>query len=128
MKRFINCLDCGKRFDQTKVGVYGPELCAPCLEFAEWENSHVDNGHDEETPDIDCVVCMDEGFTPDTRKGRKTGHGKGGGAPTAPNESRTRNEILADLAKAGYTGPTSYVKRDLLAREAAFLATLENAQ
>lgn len=125
-KRFINCLDCGKRFDQFKLGVFGPELCAVCLEAAEWENTHSDYGHDEAGhEDPACPVCMDEGLVPDTREAKKAGHGKGGGKPTAPEEVRTKAEIIDAMRKAGYDGPVSYVKRDLLTKEAEFFASEE---
>ena len=126
MARFTNCLDCGKRFDQDKLGVFGPELCAKCLAAAEAENMHSDEAHDRGHEDPTCPVCMELGLVPDTRKPAKKGHGKGGGALTAPTEKRTRTEIIADMRGNGYKGPVSYVKKDLLEIEAAWTERMKD--
>lgn len=63
------CIDC--RVRPITKNIIGPELCDPCLEYAEWENTHSDYGHDAEGPATDdlyeagmraqgCWICYPE--------------------------------------------------------------------
>lgn len=58
------CSDgCGRPITKK---VIGPELCTECLEYAEWENAHSDEGHGQENGNADgaipndCPVCHPE--------------------------------------------------------------------
>lgn len=54
--------------------VIGPDLCNPCNDYAEWENTHNDEGHDETVDNgggDGCPVCHPE---LDPRKPTKKGH------------------------------------------------------
>lgn len=56
------CISCGIR-RQDRSLFSGCELCAPCNEEAEWENTHSDYNHgpgaDQEMPH-DCWICFPE--------------------------------------------------------------------
>lgn len=54
----FTCRVCGHRTRQTGRGdneYVG--LCAPCYDYAGWENTHSDNDH-ASTPDPNCPVCQ----------------------------------------------------------------------
>jgi len=57
------CIECGLR-PITKEAK-GPEVCDPCFDYAGWENTHSDSGHDENPDDLademaQCPVCHPE--------------------------------------------------------------------
>jgi hypothetical protein len=54
------CIVCNIRQARTQDGI--TDLCRSCYEYAGWENTHSDEGHDadgvEEHPE--CLVCQDK--------------------------------------------------------------------
>lgn len=83
------CIVCGTRQARTIDGT--TDLCRPCYEYAGWENTHSDYGHDDpdcvakgydtEASIAACLVCQDKDPTeqapttrnqPATRAARRT--------------------------------------------------------
>jgi hypothetical protein len=65
------CTECGRKEDFQASG-----LCTACREYAEWENSHSDEGHEDDTVLADgCAVCHPE---LDPRKPRREGRSRAG--------------------------------------------------
>lgn len=56
------CTACGERpIDKTNIG---PEMCRECNEYYEWENEHIDRGHEDDGADLalsnGCPHCYPE--------------------------------------------------------------------
>ena len=52
------CEDCGvNHLDPRDSHAASAGLCSDCMSFCEWENTHSDEGHDEDNVDPDCPVC-----------------------------------------------------------------------
>ena len=49
------CRECGKRTRDLGDGA-DLQMCLACYDYAGWENTHSDEGHDRR-PDADCPVC-----------------------------------------------------------------------
>lgn len=96
------CTDCGR-----KEGFRGSDLCDDCREYAEWENTHSDEGHaDKEFPVRDeltenCQVCHPE---LDARTPRRTGRSRAGMVIVAKGSEVHKSETFRAAAEAaGWT-------------------------
>jgi Rho termination factor-like protein len=98
-KRSSKCTDCGR-----KEGFRGSELCDDCREYAEWENTHSDNGHENGEGEFaeGCPVCHPE---LDPRKGPvKTGRSRAGMVIVAKGTEIHKSETFRVAAEAaGWT-------------------------
>lgn len=97
------CTDCGRKEDFRASG-----LCTECREYAEWENTHSDEGHaNQEFPVRDaltesCQVCHPE---LDGRKAVKpTGRSRAGMVIVAKGSEVHKSEVFRLAAEAaGWT-------------------------
>lgn len=74
------CRDCIKPVVGGIRGTMEADYCYDCCEYALWENTHNDNGHDENNVDPECMEC--QGYepqqTPDAEeKPARKGHSNG---------------------------------------------------
>lgn len=76
-----NCSDCGTKLTSSTRTPDHTDLCAACYDYAGWENTHDDEGHDDMgngSVDNDirshCPVCKGEA---PTAKPAKAGHSNG---------------------------------------------------
>jgi hypothetical protein len=97
-----SCEDCGR-----KVGKSGhPTLCTPCFDYAGWENTHSDSGHDVDASapkaEMDeCPVCHPE---LDPRKAKATGRSRAGMVIVAKGSEIHKSQIFKEAAEAaGWT-------------------------
>jgi hypothetical protein len=97
-----NCTECGRKEDFRASG-----LCEPCREYAEWENAHSDEGHDDkEFPVRDalteaCQVCHPE---LDGRTVRPTSKSRAGMVIVAKGSEIHKSLIFKEAAeKIGWT-------------------------
>lgn len=94
------CEDCGRR-----VGKSGhPTLCTACYDYAGWENTHSDSGHEgnPEAEDAEiCPVCHPE---LDPRKAVKPGRSRAGMVIVAKGTELHKSETFRVAAEAaGWT-------------------------
>lgn len=95
------CTDCGR-----KEGFRGSQLCDECREYAEWENTHSDHGHDDGKGEYaeQCPVCRPE---LDPRTARKTGRSRAGMVILAKGTEVHKSNLFAKEAEAkGWTVTT----------------------
>lgn len=91
------CTECGR-----KEGFQGSELCTECREYAEWENAHSDENHEDDTVLADgCQVCDP---TLDMRTLRRTGKSRAGMVIVAKGSELHKSLIFKKAAEAvGWT-------------------------
>lgn len=53
------CIECSSRPVNRELGIDN-RLCTPCFDYAGWENTHSDLGHDENNKYDECPVCQGE--------------------------------------------------------------------
>ena len=87
-----HCLDCGRKLTSSTRDDTNPSLCTACFEYAGWENTHNDEGHDDSDDRFDgcCPVCT-------------------GNAPTAPAEKpgHSNGKPLTHTSHAGHDHPAT---------------------
>lgn len=92
------CEDCGRRFKASESG--HPTLCEVCYDYAGWENTHNDEGH-EIAKEEGCPVC-DPSLDP--RKPRKAGRSRAGMVIIAKGTELHKSETFRVAAEAkGWT-------------------------
>lgn len=57
------CEVCGTRKINTKTQGRDSTMCAPCFDYAGWENTHTDNGHESlpanHVERLECPICQE---------------------------------------------------------------------
>lgn len=61
MKTTTLCLECQQRKVDHRTQGRDSTMCGPCFEYAGWENTHSDDGHEDDSYlDQECPVCHPE--------------------------------------------------------------------
>jgi hypothetical protein len=74
-RKATNCLDCGRKLTSSNraEGDAGIDMCTKCYDYAGWENTHSDWGHDDldaDDPEREgCPVCAGEAPINDQKVG-----------------------------------------------------------
>lgn len=96
------CEDCGR-----KVGKSGhPTLCTACFDYAGWENTHSDEGHELDMVEIegnDCPVCHPE---LDPRTAVKPGRSRAGMVIVAKGTEFHKSATFKEAAEIAGWGVT----------------------
>jgi hypothetical protein len=111
-KKSTKCNVCGTRKIDKKTQGRDSTMCAPCYDYAGWENSHNDNGHDaiqgSETPEHieemrGCLVCL--GLDPakeDAKPAKATKKTVAKPAKIVDGENPKAARFAADAVAAGW--------------------------
>lgn len=107
------CMVCGQRPVNNKTAGRDSTMCWPCYEYAGWENTHVDNGHDGQgqmldslakdvaaalsTEMADCLVC--QGNDPAKKPVERRNVDKSGETKFTAAKGKTKAQTFAAFAK-----------------------------
>lgn len=72
--RTTHCTDCSRKLNSSNTEPSNRTLCVDCFDYAGWENTHDDEGHDLSEPFEGCRVCAND--VPKA-PAAKAGHTKG---------------------------------------------------
>lgn len=93
-KASTHCIDCGRKLTSSTREMSNRDMCTACFDYAGWENTHSDYGHDDldaNDPEREgCPVCE-------------------GNAPVAPAEKagHTNGKPLSHTSHAGHDHPAT---------------------
>lgn len=107
VKRSNKCTECGRKEDFV-----ASQLCRECREYAEWENAHSDEAHDDNAGAPkeslqDCQVCHPE---LDGRTPRRAGRSRAGMVIVAKGTELHKSALFAKAAEAA--GWTVHIERE----------------
>lgn len=95
------CEDCGRKVNKKVHST----LCPPCYDYAGWENTHSDSGHEalldstseQDEDQVSCPVCHPE---LDPRTERKTGKSRAGMVILAKGDEVHKSSLFKRMAEA----------------------------
>lgn len=105
------CQVCDKRPIDRKTAGKDSTLCGPCFEYAGWENTHSDNGHEGQgdLPSAPqelleemavCPVCQGDDPADKPVKANGSKPGRKVSKPVARKPGQSKGEKFAEIAKA----------------------------